>query len=138
MAPKKPGRKTNVAPGNPEQAYEEITNLIADKWAGLELEDRIDLALNLVSSLTTQVVRISMTAGIQAGLDEFPMVMGELGRAVGSAVRDGYVQGSDGVCPCGSPDCGPIDVEVSIRPVLDAPEAPPMDGNGRKPGSMVN
>lgn len=134
MVKRNPKQKAN---DGGEAAYKRITGVIAQEWDGLEIEDRLDLALNLVSELLTQVVRITMSIAIQDGPKALARVMNEMGQSIGAAVRDGYLQGSDGVCPCGN--CGPVDVTVEIHPILDGEAGGgKLDSSPAKPGSMVN
>lgn len=112
-------------------AYDKTVALVSGMWDDLSEEERVNLALNLTASMLIQVVRTTLEVGKDASMTELACMMAELGSSIGDCVREAYLVGSEGTCPCG--ECKPIDVTVTIRPVMDELNSTPV-----KPGTMLN
>jgi hypothetical protein len=113
-----------------DEKYRLVAARIAEVQATMEPEERTELALTLIASLTATLVRAGMEIAVEKPelADE---MMTHVGVSVALAVQEGYRAGSDGVCPCG--ECAPIEVNVLIEQA-----APPLDPTPAPKGTVFN
>lgn len=110
--------KQNTSPAEKAAAkvYGSIASYI-DKQQ-LKIEDpalRLDVSLNLIASLSAQIISACLSAASENPASA-GRIMYEAGDLIGQAIKSGYRKGTATGCPCG--ECGPVEVEVIIRPIL--------------------